>query len=622
MILEILFSPQTKRSYSAKTHIRLWAALLLALLLCGCSDERTNSASGTGTSGDSSGFQAGCAPGSRRCDGNTVLVCAPDGMSFAAANECSNDLVCMQGACRTCEPGTPFCQGNQVAQCDTDGLVTVLDTCPDACAAGLCVTCIPGRRECRQSVFGGNEAWVCLATGPDSSDWSLQERCSPADDCSNGLCIGPCQDDVKIDTSQGCDYYAVDLENASRQADARAGTPAPPQFSVLAYNPSRDNPLSLSVFRTPTSLEPEKSISIPPRTLHVLELEPRQIQGTVLDNLAWRIRGDHPFAAYQFNPLDNVNPIFSNDASLLLPVNALGRTYRAMTGVGGSPFITIVATTNDTKISITPTAAIEASEANNGIDSIPSIEANETRTFTLQSGHVLNLRATTDPKADLTGTLIEADRSVSVFTGNVATTTSDRCCADHLEQQLPPVTSWGTRYIAARSQPRGAEPDHWVVLAHEDDTVITSSNGLFPPKTLIAGERLRFTTDADFTLDASKPVLLGQFLASSFEVLELGDFCYSDEDCSQSVCSDNTSTGGRCSATCEADRGECAASEVCIDRRLYSQDAGGTCRYQPCGGDLPSCTAGASCISGAKLDVCVEACDGIGATCSNPALIC
>ena len=57
--------------------------------------------------------------------------------------------------------------------------------------------------------------------------------------------------------------------------------------------------------------------------------------------------------------------------------------------------------------------------------------------------------------ADLTGTIITSDKPIGVFGGHEAAVSGTQCCADHIEQQLFPVATWGKTYIATKSFPRG-----------------------------------------------------------------------------------------------------------------------------------------------------------------------
>ena len=75
----------------------------------------------------------------------------------------------------------------------------------------------------------------------------------------------------------------------------------------------------------PLPVEPLK-----PGDLRVYRLPQRNVNGTVLAALAYRVTSSVPIIAYQFNPLEN-EEVFSNDASLLLPATLLGRDYIVMT---------------------------------------------------------------------------------------------------------------------------------------------------------------------------------------------------------------------------------------------------------------------------------------------------
>ncbi|MEE8409924.1 MAG: IgGFc-binding protein, partial [Myxococcota bacterium] len=88
------------------------------------------------------------------------------------------------------------------------------------------------------------------------------------------------------------------------------------------------------------------------------------------------------------------------------------------------------------------------------------------------------------------------------------------CCADHLEQQLYPLTAWGTEYVAVRSMPRGAEKDAWRILAAENDTQVTVTPALIQIPTLNAAEWYEFETNEDFLIQSNRPILVGQFLAA------------------------------------------------------------------------------------------------------------
>ena len=97
---------------------------------------------------------------------------------------------------------------------------------------------------------------------------------------------------------------------------------------------------------------------------------------------------------------------------------------------------------------------------------------------------------------DLTGTIVESDQPVAVYSG-VETTqapagyeiptypgwgSSDTCCLDHLEEQMFPVESIGSHYVIARSPVRSTggfrEPDVLRLLGVAED----ATGGLTPER--------------------------------------------------------------------------------------------------------------------------------------------
>jgi hypothetical protein len=61
---------------------------------------------------------------------------------------------------------------------------------------------------------------------------------------------------------------------------------------------------------------------------------------------------------------------------------------------------------------------------------------------------------------------------------------------------------------------RGAEEELWRVLARDDATSIVFTPAVHPPVTLDAGAWIEIETNADFLVESTKPVMVGQFLAA------------------------------------------------------------------------------------------------------------
>src|SRR5262249_10861249 len=140
---------------------------------------------------------------------------------------------------------------------------------------------------------------------------------------------------------------------------------------------------------------------------------------------AYLVTSTRPIVAYQHNAYDDV-AAFSAGASVLLPQQTLDTSYygatlptfRSRTDTNDwSGFVTIVGTSADTRVQVTPTAAVKKGASQ------PAIAAKETRTFVLQPYDVLNIEG--DTNADLTGTRVDANQPVAAFSGHVAAVLPD-----------------------------------------------------------------------------------------------------------------------------------------------------------------------------------------------------
>lgn len=471
---------------------------------------------------DKSGAVVGsvCTSGEFRCDENSYQVCADDGESWAALEDCSvGGNVCLIGlGCKACAPNTKRCDGFDIQRC-----------APDGSGSQTIATCDP----------------------------------EAADVCFNGECINACDLSADSRSYEGCEYYAVDLDNA---VVFDQGTAAAQQFSVVLSNASElKAQVRVEIFCTafdaanPAIQCTEGEIhlvdafSIGSQQLKIVDLDPRELDGTSSPELndgpgtwrsmhAYRIVSSAPLIAYQFNPLENVN-VFSNDASLLLPASSLGSRYMVMgwpqtlalteqSGTNGGidlrAFLTIVGVEAETFVRVTLSTDIL------GGGNIPAAKVGDTIEFTLDRFEVVNLE-TDGFNADFTGTTIVVDdnKSVAVFSGSEASDvprfdsflTRD-CCADHMEQQLFPESAFGTRFVAVKTPVRSRvvesigydvavvldEPEWWrIVATHEDTSVATNlpapNNGFF----LQRGDSVIFESERDFVVQSSHPISFAQF---------------------------------------------------------------------------------------------------------------
>lgn len=466
-----------------------------------------------------------CIPDSATCVGNEVHVCSADGMNPTAQIMSCGTKICQLGNCLECKPNEVSCKENQVITCNASGSsYEVTLTCAEgqSCFGGQCMVCHPGQKKCEGSV-----PWACNMQG---TGWEPLQDCAASGlKCMMGTCISPCATDIKQNTNAGCEFWAVDLDNAYVSDVNGTYDAAGAQYAVIASNTSKDATATVTV--TLPNGTPQTA-QVAPNSLHKFELAATWgVNNTEKANKGFKITSTQPITVYQFNPLSNEG-VFSNDASVLMPVPSLGTEYYAMSypqrgGVTFRGFVTVVGTTpTPTQVTIQPAARTLAGTG------INSYSKGQTFTVTLNQGEVFNLECD-DPTGDLTGTRVSATAPVVVFSGHEASNTADACCADHMEQQMAPVDAWGKTYYVTRSFQRWMEKDHVRIVAAYPDTVVTVKPPVGTIPVLQPGESFSFTTNQNLEVTATQPIMVAQFLASSYEILNAPDmdFCMDNSDC-------------------------------------------------------------------------------------------
>jgi hypothetical protein len=466
-----------------------------------------------------------------------------------------------------CLPSQQRCLDNLHQTCRTAGELTRVET-EDCAARGLvcvpdrwCILCRPGDLRCTADSLGVERCRM------DGAAWEPSELCNVerGEACRGGRCVSLCNSDEFQNTYYGCQYYGVDLDNIVEGGGRSA---ASQQYAIVVSNPDPVLTVRVEIHRNtaavgmPPNLDRVASAVIPPRDLEVFELPAREVDcstvaglndgtGTCLSSRAYRVTSNFPVVAYQFNPLDNVN-VFSNDASLLLPVNSLGSAYRFI----GYPqqfsrtenpdtngreeirsYMTLVGTAPGTRVQITPTADI--------IPGGPLMTRQPRgRMFEVTLGpfDVLNLE-TGAFLADFTGSSIVSNNPVALFSGTECSdvpfwmSSGDRQPAcDHIEDQVFPLATAGTHFVASRTPPRtpavraaGAlvtvvnEPEWFRVLNASSRTVnvtTTLPTDISRPESqpvafaLEEGEHRDIRGLADFQIDTDGPVMVAQLMGS------------------------------------------------------------------------------------------------------------
>lgn len=471
-----------------------------------------------------------CDVGQTRCLGTALELCLlgpSGGLTWEPLDDCgARGLVCAPTLhrCTRCLPDTTYCDGQVVTRCSHDGeRSTAVETC----------------------------------------DTSRGEA------CRYGACPHLCNQAFEQKSNVGCEYWAVDLDNAMISHTKNASAQ---QYAVVVSNPQPDVPVELAIYRDdgapgqPTAPLRVAEAVIAPLNLRVFKLGPREVDGsppgefntgshTALTRTAYRIESNFPVVAYQFNPLENVG-VFSNDASLLKPREALtfdtlGTSLAYV--VAGWPqtiaetedpetnfnpanpihlraFLTIVGTQEETTVRVRPTTAVL------GGGPVPDTDPGGVIELALGPYDVLNLE-TADFNADFTGSIVEASAPVAVFVGSEAsdapqfeTLSERRCCADHLEEQLDPIRTAGKRFAIVHSPSRTRavaaaggivgetpEPEYVrFVAARDEPTRIVTSLAAPDHDFVLAGlgDWHQVETTRDFVAESDQPIHVVQIQAS------------------------------------------------------------------------------------------------------------
>lgn len=497
----------------------LVAAVFIALALIACGPNATNT--GTGDGGEA--------------------ICEP---------ACPDDEVCVPDVgCRDCYPERNYCAGpddNQVFQCNADGTGgTLVEDCGDSI-------------------------------------------------CVNGFCLTPCERADMEPSNVGCHFWAVDMDNEAYTLLGLDGDAAAQQFAVAIAN-TNDFRVRVNIYQNDArygetiSESLVASADIEPNDLEQINLPQREIDGTMGQNgtydknaadgtfvssHAYRIESDGPIVAYQFNPIINDS---SNDASILIPEQALGTDYFVLGYPTSNPCgpppndplhfdsvpdhtsVTIIGVHENTVVTVVPTHPIMATTGDSGF-SIAETPAGTPLQFTIGPFDVVNLESLQpvvstfeclnylDQDGDFTGTRVTSTKNVVVFTGNERGSgfggaeppeppggLPGTCCTEHLEQQMFPTTALGWNFAISRSPVRSTDPDYqepdiYRVMATVDGTQVTTNlPAPYDSFTLDAGDFMPFHAYEGFTVSATGgAIMVGQFLVSQETIPQggIGDPTY------------------------------------------------------------------------------------------------
>jgi hypothetical protein len=429
-----------------------------------------------------------------------------------------------------CSPNGITCKGTVAQKC-SGGTLTTSDCAalptPQTCANGYgCVVCQPGTGSCT-----GNVGQQCKADGSgyvtNQCDPQLGEGCSG----TTGACTGDC---ATVGASYiGCEYYAVSMLNESLDQGTFS-------FSVVVSNTTTTT-ANLAI-TGPGAYSASYTLAgggIQNYTLPWVPLLSTVNTTTMVAGGAYHIKSTEPVTVYQFNPYgyevnaacsSDPNPsppcrAYTNDASLLIPVNALTAQYRVVAGAtwyfsgNGTQYpgsVDIIATTDGTQVTY-------AAPAGNPIQAGAGLST-AGGTATLNRGDVLQIAAAANATtgvfgSDQTGALVTATQPIEVTAGSDCTYLPATVAAcDHLEEINFPLETLGSDYLVSLPYNANGTPRQFVKIVGtaSGTTLTTNPAQAAAPATIGAGQVVVFETTQDFRLTASHPVAVGQFMESQY----------------------------------------------------------------------------------------------------------
>lgn len=472
-----------------------------------------------------------------------------------------------------CAAGTIVCQGLEALTCDGNGGASATQNCPDQCADGLgCVLCLPGSTLCddvsAQKCSADGMAWI-----DDICDAELGLTC----DLSTSKCVGACAPSTLERSYIGCEYWPTVTPNGLVYSGF--------SFAVAIASASKvdaDVVIYQGTKKVATAQVPAGGV-VAVKLPWVAALRHDALTATdkasfdaaypsvLLPGGAYHLKSTQPVTVSQFNPLEFEIPAtaacpdvmgtgkcnsFTNDASMLLPTNSLGKSYIGVSWPAGgfkttsgaimsSPgFLTVVAVSDNTTVHV-----VAAGKIRPGGASIKALTAGQAADYVLNKGDVLQLLSAAPASAtdcasqpngskicnapaghDLTGTQITATAPVQVIAGHdCANVPSKVAACDHMEESLIPVPTWGNSVLVAAPQAvigaatATGNPDVQVVR------VMSAVNGnqltFDPPvpsltnKTLNAGAFVDIPIDnKSYQISGTGAIQVAQFMAGGDQV--------------------------------------------------------------------------------------------------------
>jgi len=379
------------------------------------------------------------------------------------------------------------------------------------------------------------------------------ETCPEHLACGGAKCIDPCAAAAEDRSSNGCDFYfqspqfsknffpschaafivntsnqpvGVSLELAGKSLDITSSLYRTTPGSAALVPHTGPIPAGESVVLFLSDADPQMprdpqwypEYAKCPDGIVPTTLAKGFTGGTVVGS-SYRVRTNVPVALTSMYPFGGAAS-FLPTATLVFPVASWAKDHVVVNGWGqplsfGKPGVQIVASEDDTEVTIVPKVDIE-----NGVG-VKGGRAGRPWKYMLGQGQYLQLAQ----EQELTGSFVTSNKPTTTFGGHGCSYIGSGGPCDILGQQIPAFERWGSEYVGVGYRPRlgnEAEPMFYRIVAARDGTMLEYDPEIPPgaPTTLNAGEVARFksgTGDAFVvrTQDTEHPIYVAAHMTSA-----------------------------------------------------------------------------------------------------------
>jgi hypothetical protein len=453
------------------------------------------------------------------CAGGFLLGCGGGRIGFGddGGADAGGDVTVNPGdACAFCgydggntEAGQQYgCSGDLRNVIDSNG--TVISTCPDdqGCAGG---TCVPA---CQAA--GASKGTVgCDYVVPTPSFYTgIKPPCFAIFVANNWPKA------VNITVQRGGTNYNVTqfgrIPQSGVAATSWAAVPStglpPGDVAVLfmSQDPNSTNSTPLTCPITP-------AVNIAGGTALPGSGTTAAITGI---GTAWHVSTDLPVTMYDILPYGGASSYLPS-AELLFPTSSWGTNYLGIVPYRGSSspqWGQVVAYQDGTSVTVFPNVALPSGT---GVAAAP---ANVKTTYTLNAGQYIQWQESNE----MSGTIISSSNPVGFFGGLgydcYSDTTSTGGGCDSAHQQVPPISAYGSEYVAPPYTTRRAsllpESIRYRFVGAVAGTTLTYDPAVTgAPTTLKEGEVVDFETALPYVVkaqDINHPFYVGQIMTGCF----------------------------------------------------------------------------------------------------------